>query len=202
MTVADAADDAGAGRAGTYPGRMLDSVGAGLIAGGAALLLWTFLGSHPAETFGEIERGRRERNAWLESRVSSVATAAGAILLLLAHDRDRWPALASGLAAVAACYLVLAVKTHREYGRVLRYVHHQADAGGTVPQYVEALLGVRTDAPSRPAGTVTPNTIFPRSTAGLSGIGGLATGVRARAEERASWRWAFTHPTGARNRGM
>jgi hypothetical protein len=181
---------------------VVDAIGAGLIAGGAFLLLATFLGSDPGESFGEVERGRRERNAWLSSRVSAVATAVGAVLLL-SRDGERWVALVAGCAAVAVCYLALAAKTRAEYQRVLVYVRHQASAGGSVTEYVDILLGLRADPTiDVPKVAVASRTIFPPPGPHLDLGGGPASRALPRAEERASWRWALTHPTGARNRGM
>jgi hypothetical protein len=51
---------------------IIDEIGGGLIAGGSLMLPWTFLGSNPGESVGEIERVRRA--GWAAMRVESPST--------------------------------------------------------------------------------------------------------------------------------
>jgi hypothetical protein len=118
-----------------------------------------------------------------------VATAAGAVLILIPSSGWKWSLLVAA-GTLAACYFALATKTHAEYRRVLLHLR-RTKAAGAGDVYTETLLGLRFEAPNDlPLQALNTPTATP-----------IDEMIR-QSEERASWRWALTHPSGARGRGM
>jgi hypothetical protein len=175
---------------------VLDGIGAGLIAGGGIVLLVTLTApERPLRMLfvldePEAEQARRDRNARAASAVAAVSTFVGAVLLLIGSS--AWDtALPAAVAVLAFAWVVLAYEVRGSYMLALAAMRLSMNSRGIVREEEAAYVGI-----GRHMRVSDPNYNrfdFP--------INEPEEALRI-AEQRTRWRWAMTHPLGARRNGL
>jgi hypothetical protein len=165
---------------------MRDAIAAGLIAGGALLLVTTLVWPVGlAEWVGLAEYWREKRAADIAVSMSAVATFTGAVLLLFG---GAWPwALLGAALPLAFYYSVLVLQTRQHWKELLTQIVHERTKGdGRVTSGTAIKIGLSSDR-----GQWDPVTA--RHLVNDESFG--AYGQRL-AERNSSWSWALRHPRG------
>lgn len=186
------------------PSDVLDSVGAGLIAGGALALILSLaepappLPGVPALADPVPEQARRYRNGRAGSFVGGVFTLAGSLLLLIGSGAWTTSAPAAG-SVLLLTWFVLAHEVRGDYQLVVATMEMQmrSQKGAHIRESLAAYVGHDRWHQRGRSYQFVPEP----GSASDSPIQDPEA-VLAIARARATWQWALAHPLGARWNGL